>query len=89
MVPLKGVQEAHLRMAHSGINQLVYMRHRKKVFEASFIQIYEVHTYPPLPILLFHYHYIGQPLWVENFLNSPSLLKLVHLLIDSIRMLFR
>ena len=59
MVPLKGVQEAHLRMAHSGINQLVYMRHGKKVFEASFIQICEVHTHLSFPILLLYYYSIG------------------------------
>ena len=89
MVFLKGVQEAHLRMAYSGIYQLVYSRHRKRVLGASFIQICEVHTYPPFTTLLLHYHCVGQPLKVENFLNSPSLLKLVHLLIDSARMLFR
>ena len=88
MIPLKGIQEAHPRVAHSGIHQLVYSRHGKRVFGASFIQICEVHTYPPLPILLLHYHCIGQSLRVENFLNSPNLFKLVHLLLDSIRMLF-
>jgi len=54
MVPLKGVQETHPRMAHSGIH-----------------------------------HCIGQPLKMENFLNSPSLFKLIHLLLDNIRMLFK
>ena len=59
MVPLKGVQEAHPRMAYSGIHQLVYSRYKKRVFRASFIQIREVYTYLPFPILLLHYHYIG------------------------------
>ena len=88
MASLKGIQEAHPGMAHSGIHQLVYSRHGKRVLGASFIQICEVHTYPPLPILLLHYHCISQPLRVENFLNGPSLLKLVHLYLDNIRMLF-
>ena len=59
------------------------------VFRAGFIQICEVHTYQPHPILLLYYYYIGQPLKVENFLNSLGLFKLVHLLLDSVRMLFR
>ena len=59
MVPLKDVQEARPRMAHSGIHQLVYSRHEKRVFRASFIQIREVYTYLPFPILLIHYHCIG------------------------------
>jgi len=89
MVPLKGVQEAHSGMVYNGIHQLVYPRYRKMVLGVSFIQICEVHTYPPLPILLLHYHCIGQLLKVKHFLNSPILLKLVHLVLDSIRMLFR
>ena len=76
-------------MAYSGIHQLVYSRHGKRVLGAIFIQICEVHTYLSLLTLLLHYHCIGQSLGVENFLNSPSLLKLVHLLLDSVKMLFR
>ena len=89
MVSLKGVQEVHPRMAYSGIHQLVYSRHEKRVLGAGYIQIYEVHTNPPFPTLLLHNHCIGQPFRVENFLNSPNLLKLVHLLLDRDRMLFR
>ena len=89
VVPLKGVQKAHPKMAYSGIHQLIYLRHKERILGASFIQVCEVYTYPPLHILLFHYHHIGQPFRVEHFLNSPSLLKFVHFLIDSIRMLFR
>ena len=76
-------------MAYSGIHQLVYSRHGEKVFRPSFIQICEVHIYMPLLILFLHYHCICQPLRVENFLNSPSLLKLVHLLFDNIRIFLR
>ena len=89
MVPLKGIQKAHPRMAYSGIHQLIYSSHKERILGASFIQICEVHTHPPLPILLLHYHCISQPVRVDNFLNSPSLLKLVHLFLDSIRMLLR
>ena len=76
-------------MAYNGIHQLVYSRHGKMVLGASFIQIYEVHTYLLFSTLLLHYHCIGQPLRVENFLNNPSLLKLVHLFLNNVRMLFR
>ena len=76
-------------MTYSGIHQLIYSRHRERILRASFIQICEVYTNLPLPILLLHYHCIGQLLRVEHFLNSPSLLKLVYFLLDSIRMLFR
>ena len=89
MVPLKGIQKAHPGMAYSGIHQLVYLRYGKRVPRACFIQICKVHTHPPLPILLLHYHYIDQTLRVEDFLNSSRLLKLVHLLPNSIRMLLR
>ena len=42
----------------------------------------------PLPIFLFYHHGVGQPLEVEHFLNSPYLLKLSHLVTNSIRMIF-
>ena len=61
----------------------------KRILGASFIQICKVHTHLPLLILLLHYHCIGQPLRVKHFLNSPSLLKLVYLLLDIIKMLLR
>ena len=76
-------------MTYSGIHQLVYPRHGKKVIGASFIQICKAHSYTPLPILLLHYHCIGQLLKVENLLNSPNLLKLVHLLLYSIKILLK
>ena len=37
MITLESIQEAHLRMANSGIYQLVYLGHRKWIFGASFI----------------------------------------------------
>ena len=76
-------------MAHSGIHQLIYSRNRERILGANFIQVCEVYTHPSLPILLFYYHRIGQPFRVEHFLNNPSLLKLVHLLLNSLKILFR
>ena len=43
---------------------------------ASFIEIREVDTHPPFSCLLFYYHRIGQPLRIENLLDSPSLFEL-------------
>ena len=37
MITLEGIKETHLRMADSGIYQLVYLGHRKWVLGASFI----------------------------------------------------
>ena len=37
VITLEGIQEAHPRMAKSGIYQLVYLGHRKWVLGASFI----------------------------------------------------
>ena len=37
MITLEGIQEAHPKMADSGIYQLVYLGHRKWVLGASFI----------------------------------------------------
>ena len=76
-------------MPYSGIHLLVYSGHRERIFWAGFIQICEVHTYSPLSIFLFHNHSIGQPFRVEYFFNNPNLFKLVHLFLDSIRMLLR
>ena len=89
VVPLKSIQKAHLKMTYSGIHQLVYLRHGGRIFWAGLVWICEVHTYPPLSIFLLHNHSIDQPFRVEHFFNSPNLLKLVHLLLDSIKMLFR
>ena len=76
-------------MAYSCIHQLVYPRRGERVLMASLVKVCEIHTYLPLFTFLLCYHCIGQSLRVEHFLNSPSLFKLVHLLLDSIRMIFR
>ena len=89
MVSLKGIQKAHLRMTYNGIHQLVDPRHGEMVFWTCFVQICEVHTYPPLSILIFHHHNIGQLFKVKHFFNSPNLLNFHHLVFDIIRMIFR
>ena len=89
MVPLEGIQKAYLRMAYRRVHYLINPRHREGVLWTSFVQVCEVYTHPPLPILLLYYHCISQLLRVENFLNSPSLLKLHHLVFDSVRMILR
>ena len=73
-------------MANGGIHQLVYSRHREWIFWASLVLICVIYTYSPFPILFLHYHSIGQPLRVENFLDSPCLFKFCYLIFDSIKM---
>ena len=74
-------------MAHGCIYQLIYLRHKEMIFWASFIQICEVYTDSPLSVLLLYHHSIGQPFRVKNLLNSPCLLKLHHLVPNSISVL--
>ena len=76
-------------MTYSGIHQLVYLRHGKRIFWAGLVQICEVYTYPPFSIFFLHNHSIGQPLMVEHLFNNPSLFKLYQLVFDSVRMILR
>ena len=89
MVPLKGIEKTHPRMAHSCIHQLVNSSHRERVLWAGFIQVCKVYTYSPFPSLLFYHYCISQPFKVEDFFNSPSLLELRHLVLDNIRVFLR
>ena len=73
-------------MAHRCIHQLIYSRHKEEIFWASLIHIYEVHTHSPFSILLFHHHNICQPFKVEDFLDSPCLFELHHLISNRICM---
>ena len=65
-------------MPYYCIYQLINPGEGKKVLRANLIQISEVHTYTPLPILLLYYHSISQPLGVEDLLNCSSLFQLVY-----------
>ena len=89
MVPLKGIEKTHPRMAHSCIHQLVDSRHRERVLWAGFIQVCKVCTYAPFPSLHFYHYCISQPFRVEDFFNNPSLLELRHLVFDSIKVFLR
>ena len=86
MVPLKGIQKAHSRMAYNCVHQLVNLRHRERVFWACFVQVCKIYTYTSLPRLLLYHHGVGQPFRVKNLFNSPSLLKFHHLVLYNIRM---
>ena len=55
----------------------------------GFYQVCEIYTHLPLPIFLFYYHGVSQPFRIENFLDSPCLLKFRHFLFDNLRMIFR
>ena len=86
MVPLKGIQKAHPRMAHSCVHQLVNLRHWERVLWAGFVQVCKIYTYAPLPRILLYHYGVSQPFRVKNLFNSPSLLKFHHLVLYSIRM---
>ena len=79
MVTLEGVQKTHSRVSHHGIHQLVNSRDGKGVFRANSIQINEVHTDSPLPILLLNHHSVSQSLGIKYLLNGFSLFQLVYL----------
>ena len=89
MVPLKGIEKTHPRMAHHYIHQLIDSRHRERVFRASFIQVYKVYTYAPFPNLLFYHYCISQSFRIEEFFDSPNLLELCHRILDNIRVFLR
>ena len=86
VISLKGIQKAHLKMAYRCIYQLVYSRHRERVFRTSPVKICKVHTHSPFFCLLFHYHGIRQSLRVKHLFNSPCLLKFGHFTLDSFYM---
>ena len=71
IVSLKSIKEAHPRITYGCIHQLIYPRKGERIFWTGFVQVCEVHTYPPLPVLLLYHHDVGQPLKIKNFLDSP------------------
>ena len=87
MVTLKSVQEAYPRMADSGVYQLIDLGHGEWIFRASFIQICEINTHSPLPILFLDYYRVCQPFGIEDLLDSPSLFEFCYFLTDCFCML--
>ena len=77
MVSLESIKKTHLKVFEGGIYQLVYPQDREGVFGTSLIEVSEVTQTPPLPILLFHYYSVSQPIWIKNFHYRPSLFQLV------------
>ena len=75
-------------MAYHCIYQLVYSRQGEGVFWTGFVQVRKVYTHPPLLTFLFYYHDVGQLFKVEYLLDSPHLLKLHHLVSNSVKMIF-
>lgn len=52
------------------------------ILRTSFIKICEVNTHSPFPITFSNHYRIGEPLWVVDFMNKPSLEELVNLRLD-------
>ena len=88
MVSLESIKETHSRMAYRCIDQLIYPKKGERIFRTGFVQVCEVYTYPPLSVLLFYHHSVGQPLRVKNFLDSPCSLKFSHIVLNSFIMVF-
>ena len=88
MITLKGIQEAHSRVAYSCIHQLVYLRHWERVFWTRLVQVCEVYANSLLPTLLLYHNSIGQPLGVEDLFDSPYSFELHHFIPNSVGMLF-
>ena len=76
-------------MARGYIYQLIYPRHRERIFWVGFIQIHEIYTNSPLFVLLLYHHSIAQPFRVKNLLDSPCLLKLHHLVPNNVSVLLK
>ena len=89
MVPFKGIQEAHLRIAYSCVHLLINPRYGERVLWVGSVQVCKIYTYMPLPSLPLYHHCISQSFSVEHLLNSPSSLKFHLLVFDSVRMIFR
>ena len=75
-------------MAYHCVDQLIYPRKGEMIFRTDFVQVCEVYTYPPLSVLLFYHHGVGQPLGIKNFLDSPYSLKFSYLVFNSFIMVF-
>ena len=87
MISLKDIQKAHPRITYHRIHQLIYLRHRERVFRTSLIKICKVHTHAPLSHFLFHHHCISQPLEIKHLFDSPCLLEFCYLIFNSLCML--
>ena len=88
MIPLKGIQETYPRMPNRCIHQLIDPRNKERILRTNFIQIRVVHAQTPLPVFLFYYHGISQPLGVKDLFDCPRLLKLVYFYPYCFSMLF-
>ena len=82
-------EETHSRMAYGCIDQLIYSRKGERILRTGFIQICKVYTCPPLSVLLFYHHGVGQPLRIKNFPDSPFSLKFSYLVLNSFIMIFK
>ena len=75
MITLKGVQETHSRVSISGIHQLIYLRYREWILQASSVEVGKIDTNSIFSIFLFHHHCIWQLLEKEHLPNGPRLLQ--------------
>ena len=77
MVTSIGIEETHPVVPSCGIDHLVDFLEGKAVLGAGLVEVGEVYTNPPLPILLLDHYRVGQLLRVVDF---PNRLRLEQLL---------
>ena len=73
-------------MTYRRIHQLIYPRHRERVFGTSLIKICKVHTHTLFSCFLFHHYCVSQPLRIKYLFESPCLLEFCYLILDSLYM---
>lgn len=85
----KAARKLILGCPKGGIYKLIYFWYQEGILWSSFVQACKVHTHPPFPSLLLHYHDVGQPFQIENFFIGSSPFQLVYFLFNCIRVKIR
>ena len=73
-------------MTYRRIHQLIYLRHRERIFGTGLIKIREIHTHTLFPSFLFHHYYVSQPLRIKFLLYGSGLFKLEYFPPNNIKM---
>ena len=74
------VHKSEKLMARGSVHQLVDPGKGLAVLWASFIQLFEVDTHPPLAVCFLDQDNIGDPLWIIDLLDESGLEKFIHFL---------
>ena len=61
IVSLESIKETHPRMTYGCIHQLIHLRKGEMIFRTGFVQVCEVYTDSPFPVLLLYHYSVSQP----------------------------